>query len=374
MVTVKQLQDGNFTSQFPPFSLQGIKIPLYRFSSNSILDNGCVGGISCVVEEEGGEEGEEQSVLDSILLAQWEDRMWKGLFRYDVTTSEIKVIGGRKKFIAQFNEGWSRDFIPSMGKNKNFCQEDAFKFSWMERQEELLFCVSSGEKSNPELVLSAAVPDCALLIAINASPAEYGHVLLVPHGSKIIHQYLDKRSLELVLRIAVEINNCSFRLFYDYSPSASPLYFQACYLQIPLPVELMHFDTIFGAGKEGMRISCVADYPIKTLVLESNHFNTMMEVLAEICSCLQQKLIPYNLLISDHGKRIFLFFQLHTLEDSCTLSAWECGGYFLFKSRSEFDQATEQALLKQLSTVSLDDKGFQAVKLLCCSIAGKFVC
>ncbi|TQD69276.1 hypothetical protein C1H46_045191 [Malus baccata] len=70
MVTVKQLQDGNFTSQFPPFSLQGIKIPLYRFSSNSILDNGCVGGISCVHEEEGGEEGEEQSVLDSILLAQ----------------------------------------------------------------------------------------------------------------------------------------------------------------------------------------------------------------------------------------------------------------------------------------------------------------
>lgn len=86
---------------------------------------------------------------------------------------------------------------------------------------------------------------------------------------------------------------------------------QACYLQIPLPVEFMHFDTIFGAGKEGMRISCVADYPIKTLVLESNHLKTMMEVLAEICSCLQEKLIPYNLLISDHGKRIFLFFQVN---------------------------------------------------------------
>lgn len=63
--------------------------------------------------------------------------------------------------------------------------------------------------------------------------------------------------------------------------------------------------------------------------------------------------------------------QLQTSTNSI-LSAWECGGYFLFKSRSEFDQATEEALLKQLSTVSLDDKGFQAVKLLCCSVASKF--
>ncbi|PQM37363.1 GDP-L-galactose phosphorylase 1 [Prunus yedoensis var. nudiflora] len=329
MVTVEQLQDDNFCSQCPPpLSLQGIRIPLYLFGSNSVLDNGSVGGISCLIEEE-------QSVLDSILLAQWEDRMWKGLFRYDVTTSEIKVIGGRRKFIAQFNEGWSRDF-------------------------------------KPELVLSAAVPDCGLLITINSSPVEYGHVFLVPHSSNILHQFLDARSLELVLRVAVEVNNCSFRLFYDYSPSASHIYFQACYLQIPLPVEFMPLDTFFGDGQEGMHISSVTDYPIKTLVFESNHLNMMMEVLAEICSCLQEKLIPYNLLISDHGKRIFLFFQLQTSKNSCTLSAWECGGYFVVKSRSEFDQATEQALLKQLTTVSLDDEGFQGVKRLCCTIASKF--
>lgn len=86
---------------------------------------------------------------------------------------------------------------------------------------------------------------------------------------------------------------------------------QACYLQIPLPVEFMPLDTFFGDGQEGMRISSVTDYPIKTLVFESNHLNMMMEVLAEICSCLQEKLIPYNLLISDHGQRIFLFFQVN---------------------------------------------------------------
>lgn len=74
----------------------------------------------------------------------------------------MQVIGGRRKFIAQFNEGWSADYIPKLGN-----QEDVFEFSWMERQEELLFSVASGEKSNPELILAAAVPDSALLITIN---------------------------------------------------------------------------------------------------------------------------------------------------------------------------------------------------------------
>lgn len=71
-------------------------------------------------------------------------------------------------------------------------------------------------------------------------------------------------------------------------------------------------------------------------------------------------------------QEFILFVQLQTSKNFCTLSAWECGGYFVVKSRSEFDQATEQALLKQLTTVSLDDEGFQGVKRLCCTIASKF--
>ena len=44
---------------------------------------------------------------------------------------------------------------------------------------------------------------------------EYGHVFLVPCGSDSLAQVLDTKSLEMVARFAVEINNCSFRLFYD---------------------------------------------------------------------------------------------------------------------------------------------------------------
>lgn len=148
---------------------------------------------------------------------------------------------------------------------------------------------------------------------------------------------------------------------------------KACYFSNHLAVELMPVDAFYGNVKSGIYISAVTDYPIKTVLFESNQkFKTMMEVLAKICSCLKGMRISYNLLISECGKKIFLFLLLQGSENTSSLSAWECGGYFLFKSRSEFDLATEKTMLKRLSTASIDDEGFNAVKLLCCHTARKF--
>lgn len=58
-------------------------------------------------------------------------------------------------------------------------------------------------------------------------------------------------------------------------------------------------------------------------------------------------------------------------DKSSVLSPWECWGYFLFTSRSEFDQATEEALLDRLAAASLDDAEFQGVKQFCCHIVSE---
>ncbi|XP_024047068.1 GDP-L-galactose phosphorylase 1 isoform X2 [Citrus clementina] len=298
---------------------------------------------------------EDLSLLDALLLAQWEERMWRGCFRYDVTASEIKVISGGKKFLAQLNEKWIMD---------------PFILNSIDQNEELLFCVTRSEKANSELIPSAAVPNDSILVIINANPIEYGHVFVVPCGSNRL--YPDARSFEMIVRIAFEINNYSFRLFYDCSsPGASHVYFQACYFPDHLPVELMPIDTFFSDGQRGIYISTLIDYPIKTILFEYTHNNRiiMMEAISEICSSLREKNISYNLLISDCGKRIFLFLQKSAI--SGNLLAWECGGYFLFGSKYEFDQVTEEAIHKRLSAVSLNDEGFQVVKQLCCSIASK---
>ena len=45
------------------------------------------------------------SDLDMLLMAEWEDRVEQGLFRYDVTECECKVVPGAYGFVAQLNEG-----------------------------------------------------------------------------------------------------------------------------------------------------------------------------------------------------------------------------------------------------------------------------
>ncbi|KAK3188696.1 hypothetical protein Dsin_028257 [Dipteronia sinensis] len=132
----------------------------------------------------------------------------------------------------------------------------------------------------------------------------------------------------------------------------------------------MPVDTLFADERTGTHISTVMDYPVKAILFEFTYnIKMMVEVMSETCSYLQEKNIPYSILISDCGKKTFLFLQ--TLATTCNLSAWECSGYFLFRSRSEFDQVTEDAMRKHLSAVSLDDEGFQTVKQLCFSIASK---
>ncbi|XVE89388.1 hypothetical protein DITRI_Ditri19aG0197700 [Diplodiscus trichospermus] len=298
--------------------------------------------------------------------------MREGCFRYDVTTSEIKVIAGKMKFLSQLNEGQITDHL-AKSEGNTVHERDPFVFDCMKRPEELLFCLASCKKAKAELIPVASLPKSAVLVIINVTPIEYGHVYLVPCTSNRLYQLLDARLVEIVTRVAAEINNQSFRVFYDcYRPNCSDVYFQAFYFPDPLPVEFRPVDTFFSGGKRGIHVCSVIDYPIKTISFETTlNLKMMAAAVSEICSHLEEKNVQYNLMISDSGKKIFLFLQ-RSCAASHAISAWECGGYFLFRNRYEFDEVTEDAMLKRLSSFSLDDNDFEAMKQLCCSIASKF--
>ena len=73
----------------------------------------------------------------------------------------------------------------------------------------------------------------------------------------------------------------------------------------------MPVDTFFADGRTGTHISTVMDYPIKAILFECTYnINMMVEVMSETCSYLQEKNIPYSILISDCGKKTFLFLQV----------------------------------------------------------------
>jgi len=132
------------------------------------------------------------SFLHDLLLGQWEDRVRRGLFRYDVTLCETKVITGRYGFISQLNEGRHLKKRPTEFRVDQVLQPfDDNKFNFTKvGQEEALFRFEpsndymahyfpsapvSPESNSPNIIAinvglsSLTFPDVNYSIVLNAS-------------------------------------------------------------------------------------------------------------------------------------------------------------------------------------------------------------
>lgn len=93
---------------------------------------------------------------------------------------------------------------------------------------------------------------------------------------------------------------------------------------MPLPVEKVPTQAIpisKGLEKSGVKISYLLNYPVRTLVYEGgNSLKDLADLVATSCLCLQENNIPFNVLISDSGRRIFLFPQVRKLFSLLMLS------------------------------------------------------
>ena len=73
--------------------------------------------------------GGDSNLLDSVLLAEWEDRADQGLFRYDVTACPTKLVPGPYGFIAQCNEGRLSKKRPTEFRVDQVCHNSRTAFS-----------------------------------------------------------------------------------------------------------------------------------------------------------------------------------------------------------------------------------------------------
>ncbi|WVZ91230.1 hypothetical protein U9M48_037428 [Paspalum notatum var. saurae] len=345
--------------------VEGVKTHLYYFGAEHGNDN-----LKNFAYSEQGD----PNLLDTILLSQWDNFAWKGHLDYDVTACQLKVIEGGKKFVCQLNNKWNSFFLKEY--DKFFESFGCLKPNSMKCYEGLLLCIAQGEKDRPEVAPSSPPPKDGLLVIANAHPVEYGHIFLVP--SAMINQvscYRDKRMFQLATKIAFEVNNAAFRVFFDSGTSvvSDHMPFQACYFANPLPVESTSTFMVYdGKGRSDIIVSETVDYPLKALVFTSNNLQALVTVVSEISS-LHDNTTAYSLLITNNGTKIFLFPQVKNLATGCSLSAWECGGYFVYHTKFDFDSASETAISSRMSSISLHDSAFEDLKHLCCTIADDLV-
>lgn len=364
------------------------KLPLYAFKE----DNSNLIGNSV---EKSSEEQPQICFLHNLLLGQWEDRMSRGLFRYDVTACDTKIIPGRYGFIAQLNKGRHLKKRPTEFRVDKVLQDfDETKFNFTKvGQEEVLFRF---EKSNdhkrrffPTAPPVTADSDSSSVVAINVSPIEYGHVLLIPQVLNCLPQKIDHGSFLLALHFAIEAADPFFRVGYNSLgafATINHLHFQAYYLAASFPVEkapTRRIMTMKGREDKGVIISQLLNYPVRGLVFEGgNTIQDLSDSVASSCIFLQNNNIPFNVLIADCGRRIFLFPQCYAekqargeaiqelLNTQVNPAVWEISGHIVLKRQEDFDDASETRAWRILAEVSLSNKRFNEVKAHILEAAG----
>lgn len=378
--------------------IPGAKLPLYTFGVKArtivgLGKKGHTGGEDHRVPDDVGDcdefrkddsQQQENYFLDELLLAQWEDRMARGLFRYDVTACETKMLPGEYGFIAQLNEGRHLQKRPTEFRVDQVLQPfDPKKFNFTKvGQEEILFQLGPSEDGVSEYYEIAPVLASPNVVAINVSPIEYGHVLLVPRVFDRLPQRIDQDSFLLALHMAAEANNPYFRLGYNSLgafATINHLHFQAYYLAAPFPIERAPTKRIcYGRKKGGVKLSELSQFPVRGLVFERcKSLQDLSEAVAKACIFLQNENIPYNVLIADRGSRVFVLPQCFAerqargevdpeiLDTQVNPAVWEISGHIVLKRKEDYDLATEDYAWKLLAEVSLSHDRFEEVKAAC---------
>ncbi|XP_074320233.1 GDP-L-galactose phosphorylase 1-like [Silene latifolia] len=356
--------------------IKGAKLPLYAYKKvNKIAPE--------KTDVSPGARDLPVAFLDSLLLGEWEDRMEKGLFRYDVTACETKVIPGNYGFIAQLNEGRHLKKRPTEFQVDKVLQPfDGNKFNFTKvGQEEVLFQFEASEDGEVQFIPSAPIymENSPSVVAINVSPIEYGHVLLIPRIFECLPQRIDHESFLLALYMAVEAGSPYFRLGYNSLgafATINHLHFQAYYLATPFPIEKAPTKKLT-TTTHGVKISELVQYPVRGLVFEGgNSLEDLAKVVSDSCIFLQDTNIPYNVLIADSGKRIFLLPQCYAekqalgevsaelLDTQVNPAVWEISGHMVLKRKKDFEEASEENAWKLLAEVSLSEARFEEVKAM----------
>ncbi|CAN6914775.1 unnamed protein product, partial [Brassica oleracea] len=321
--------------------------------------------------------------LESLVLGEWEDRYQRGLFRYDLTACVTKVIPGKYGFIAQLNEGRHLKRPTEFRVDKVLQSFDGSKFNFTKvSQEEMLFQFEAGHDDEARFFpcMPLVAENSPSVVAIIVSPIEYGHVLLIPRVLDCLPQRMDHKSMLLALHMASEAKNPYFRVGYNSLgafATINHLHFQAYYLAMPFPLEKASSKEMMITTDNGVKISELLSYPMRGLLFEGgNSMQDLSDTVSDACVCLQNNNVPFNVLISDCGRRIFLMPQCYAekqalgevspevFESQVNPAVWEISGHMVLKRKEDYEGATEEKACRLLSDASLSEERFKEVNAL----------
>ncbi|KAE8785148.1 GDP-L-galactose phosphorylase 1-like [Hordeum vulgare] len=243
------------------------------------------------------------------------------------------------------------------------------------KPEEVIFRFQETENDSAQYFVGAppTISASPSSILINVSPIGYCHVLLIPQVQECLPQRVDQESFLLAMYVAKEARNPFIRVVYKslgafatinhlhfqvshtqtsliISALCSPLTNIACqayYLKVQYPVEKAPTEELTVVGN-GVSISQLVQYPVSGFVFEGGAgLEDLSEVVSNACIFLQENNRPFNVLISESAKRVFLLLQCYAekqtsgkasqqfLDMTINPAVWELNGHLVLKRRKD---------------------------------------
>ncbi|XP_063781903.1 GDP-D-glucose phosphorylase 1 [Pseudophryne corroboree] len=342
------------------------------------------------------------SDFDTALRSDWEEKMKQGLFRYPLWSLQTRILPGNVKYVAQLNikrgierrkpqdtKSIQEKFNPKQFNfNKIISKEIMFKMIRSPKEKaDSSACIDVNPEGNREVPDNDAASALLkhrqdhILVVINVSPLEFGHVLFIPDPSLCLTQILTPDLMLFGLESILLSGHPGFRVGFNSLggfASVNHLHLHGFYLDEELLIEsalskplcpelnfhqLTHFPApgffFYTDGKDlvplSRRICQVTDYFVNQNIAH-NVFVTRGSD-------------PGNQNYPDarKGIRIVIWARKSCFgakeESAFNVALCELAGHLPFKNEDEFSSITEESVICIIKKYLLSDEDFSQLSL-----------
>ncbi|XP_076243071.1 GDP-D-glucose phosphorylase 1 isoform X1 [Calliopsis andreniformis] len=293
----------------------------------------------------------EESNFDSVLKEKWNEAQKKGVFRYILNIRNSKVLDGKYQFFVQLNidRGYSRRSPENITSMTQPFDEKSFNFTKIAPEEEIMN-LDNGSEEN--------------VIAVNVSPIEYCHSLLLPQKCKKLPQVVTKYSLYKAVEIFSLSCSLDIRVIFNslcaYA-SVNHLHWHLYYLKQRMLLEYIDLEDYAG------NVKVLRNYPAKGYCIKYSDTQNIEDFITWaflIIDYLQRKQIAHNVYITraksnneEYGDlRIYIWARKFStgIKDISAFNPAVCElfGHVTVKSEEVYNSLTEEYIANILEDIT----------------------
>ncbi|KAM9376839.1 GDP-D-glucose phosphorylase 1 [Pholidichthys leucotaenia] len=323
--------------------------------------------------------------FDTTLRASWTNRMDMGLFRYHLGDLQTRILPGSHGYVAQLNiqrgiERRKPEEILSIQQEFNHSQ---FNFNKINPDEVIFEMLRHTEESASLLGIGELPQPNKMIVMVNVSPLEFGHCLFVPDPSLCFPQVLTKYAIHVSIEAVLLSSDPSFRVGFNSLgafASVNHLHLHGYYLKHNLKIESLPVELLV-PEKGFYRMK---DFPAGFMFYaESNEVEKVAKAVCEVTDFLVKNNIAHNLFLTRgcppggeimsgsicclrQGVRIAIWPRVSCFSakegSAFNIALCELAGHLPFKTKKDYELATEEDVISIIQRHLLPDDEFTSVE------------